>query len=76
MQLKKACENGDAAVLKSCLRANPGLDIDALEDEVCVCVCVCVCVFIYIIYICIYIYRGRCRRRSSIWRRRVGFVSS
>ena len=56
MQLKKACENGDAAVLKSCLRANPGLDIDALEDEVCVCVCVCVCVFIYIIYICIYIY--------------------
>lgn len=33
-QLKKACENGDATVLRSCLRANPGLDIDALEDEV------------------------------------------
>jgi ankyrin repeat protein len=32
-QLKKACENGDATTLRSCLQANPGLDIDALEDE-------------------------------------------
>jgi len=36
LQLKKACENGDAAILRSCLKTNPGLDIDALEDEVCV----------------------------------------
>ena len=33
-QLKKACENGDAGVLRTCLRSNPGLDIDTLEDEV------------------------------------------
>lgn len=32
-QLKKACEAGDAAALKAVLKANPELDIDALEDE-------------------------------------------
>lgn len=30
---RQACENGDAGVLRSCLQANPGLDLSALEDE-------------------------------------------